>query len=110
MKTVFTSLLALAAAASFPTFADTEKSKFSFNPNESVAEIYVDLAEAAETICEAEYKNSAIRSVWGTAIANCERELLNKVVAEIGNPQLADLHNDGTVSAGQSLAEAEASN
>lgn len=111
MKTAFTSILTLAAAVSVPAFADrTDGATFSYNPSQSVAEIYVDLAKTAETICEAEYKNSAVRSVWGTAIANCERELLNEVVAEIGNPQLADLHNDGTVNAGQSLAKADAPN
>ncbi|MEL7545460.1 MAG: hypothetical protein AAGJ84_02340 [Pseudomonadota bacterium] len=106
MKTVLTSILALVAAASIPASADrSDTTPFSYNPNESVAEIYVDLAKTAETVCEARYKDSAIRGVWGTAVASCERELLNDVVAQIGNPQLAALHNDDTRFTGGSFAE-----
>lgn len=111
MKTVFTSILALVAAASTPALADTtEGATFSYNPNQSVSEVYVDLAETAEKVCAAAFKNSAIGSVWGTAIKTCERELLDDVIGQIGNPQLASLHEGGAVLSGQSLAERDETN
>ncbi|MEL7452345.1 MAG: hypothetical protein AAGJ50_03110 [Pseudomonadota bacterium] len=106
MKTLITSLIVLTAAASVPAFADrTKEVTFEFNPNQSVAEIYVDLTETAESVCKAHYKNSVIPSAWPAAIKTCERELLDGVVVKIGNRQLAELHYNGTISTQDSFAE-----
>lgn len=110
MKTVIMSAFALTAAASIPAFADPDKgAEFSYNPNKSVAEIYVDLDETANTICAADYKNSAIKSVYGTVIANCKRDLLDRVISQIGDESLASLHEGGADSR-QTLAEASGNN
>ena len=93
MKTALTASIALAITAFSPALAEGDKdASFSYNPNDSVSDIYIDLAETAATFCADSYENSAIPSAWGSAKVTCERDLLNQVIDQIDNQQLSNLH------------------
>lgn len=68
--------------------------EFSYNSNASTAEVYVQLAETAKEACQIQYRGSAMKAAWGGVLGACEADLMDQVIAQIGDKDLASLHNN----------------
>ena len=69
--------------------------EFSYDASAPTAESYIQLAETAKEACRIEYRGSAMKASWGGVLRACEADLMNDVIAQIGDRDLASLHNGG---------------